>query len=364
MKEIGVIKLLRLLGYSDSEMVVREGWVNVTCPLASMKHPSGRDTHASAGISINNEGQSVFKCFSCTPDAVPLLSLVVQRAYDGVSYYDYEISRFFQENEIYSGEDTEDDILLPQTTETMFGFNKWAHKKKTEKELPAKFPDKLLEFFPLIKDANDNTALHIKNYLMNVRKISLSTAVEMGVRYNKDKNLIIFPLTDRKGNIQVLRARLCDVASKVMYTISAKHFNNKFELPTIRDTGASFGLHLLESSKPTIVVESETDCLLLKSYGFNNVIATTTASFSRAQVVNIMSSSIWVGFDSDDAGKRAAKKLAHDSNTKLIYIIDWADAGGKDPGDAANRIDIARAIRKKRFIDKKSLTKYKKYVMK
>ena len=365
MKEIHIIRMLRLLGYTDQEMVIREGWVNVSCPLANLNHPSGTDHHPSAGISIDPEGRSVFKCFSCTPDPVPLINMVIQKAFRESDTYFSDLTLFYQAFENYKkfGEEQDEDdnsFSADPVQELKFNFNKWLPPKKKETPTVDKFPDELLEKFPPIKDATDTIALGIKNYLTNVRKISLSSIIEMGIRYRPDRNLIIFPLTDKKGNVQILRARICD-ERKIMFTITAKHFGNKFQLPTIRESGASLGLGLVNPTLPVIVVESETDCLLLKTYGFNNVIATTTASFSKSQLRSITSPNLWIGFDADEAGRRAARKAVYESNGKLVHIIDWGDAGGKDPGDAANRMDVARAINKKVLVSKKDLTNKPKY---
>jgi DNA primase len=66
-----------------------------------------------------------------------------------------------------------------------------------------------------------------------------------------------------------------------------------------------------------------------------------------------------VGFDNDDAGRRATKKLIDISNGKLVHVINWENAGGKDPGDAENRLDIVRALNKKVLVDKKA--RHRKY---
>jgi hypothetical protein len=355
MKESDVIKFIRILGYQDTDMVLRDNWINITCPLADTRHKSGKDSHPSAGISINPQGNSFFKCFSCTPVPINILNLVIYKSMQTL-YSEPALSLFYQKHEIpyHSDEElAEDEIFSPTPIEHAFKFNKWIRSKpeKEEEDLPLKFPDELLSNFPLLAGASDTVAMQIKDYLVNVRKIGMGAISELGVRYNKFKNLIIYPLTDIKGNIQVLRARVCALNTKQMFTISSKQFNNKFKLPSIRDSGASFGLHKINPQNPVIIVESETDCLLLRTYGFNNVIATTSASFSKSQVYSIPSPNLWVGFDSDDAGKRAAKNLIDMSNGKLIHIINWENAGGKDPGDAENRLDIARAISKKVLVD-------------
>lgn len=374
MKEIDVVRLLRLMGYEDQDMVVRDEWVNIICPLISKRHKPGQRslTKPSAGIFINPDGESYFKCFSCTPHATRLLDLIITKSLEN-GYSNTNLTLFYQKHEIFEQTDEEkEDTSLFENKNFLrdFRFNKFDMWDKKEEafvtsvpEMLDKFPTELLDNFPLLAYANDKTALMMKDYLTNVRRIGLGVIADMGIRYHKEKNLIIFPLTDNSGNIQVLRARLCDPKNKSMFTISSKSIKDKYPLPNIRDTGASFGLHKIDSEKPVIVVESETDCLLLKTYGFNNVIATTSASFSRAQIDNIPSSNIWAAFDNDDAGRRAIKNLIAIAEGKLIHVINWGNAGGKDPGDAENRLDIARAINKKIFVAKKGLTKNQKYAM-
>lgn len=41
------------------------GWVSMRCPLAGWNHPKGRDSMPSAGVTINNNGTSIFNCFTC-----------------------------------------------------------------------------------------------------------------------------------------------------------------------------------------------------------------------------------------------------------------------------------------------------------
>lgn len=368
MKEIDVVRLLRLMGYEDHEMVVRDEWINIICPLVNKKHKPGQRslTTPSAGISINPSGESFFKCFSCTPKPTKLIDLVISKALEN-EYNDRALTLFYQSREIFEESELEkadNAVFEAESFSSSLKFNKWklerVHNEEEIKKIPMepKFPEDLLINFPLVAQETNRTALMIKDYLINVRKISLASIAEMGIRYHEKKNLIIFPLTDIRGNIQVLRARLCDPRNKSMFTISSKAVNGKYNLPNIRDTGVSFGLHKVDSTKPVIIVESETDCLLLKTYGFNNVIATTSASFSKSQIHNIPSSNLWIGFDSDDAGRRATKNLIALSHGKLLHVINWDNAGGKDPGDAENRLDILRAINKKVLVAQKKFDKF------
>lgn len=371
MKEIDVIRLLRLMGYEDHEMVVRDEWINIICPLVDKRHKPGQRslTSPSAGISINPHGESLFKCFSCTPQPTKLVDLIISKSLEN-GYKDRSLVLFYQSHEVISESDSEraeNAVFESDAFEKLIRFNKWKEERPKDNtelkkpEVEAQFPNEILKFFPLLAPETDTVALLMKDYLTNVRKIGLAIIADMGIRYHKDRNLIIFPLTDIKGNIQVLRARVCDPKNKTMFTISSKTLKNKYNLPNIRDTGASFGLHKVDATKPVIIVESETDCLLLKTHGFNNVIATTSASFSKSQIQHIPSPNLWVGFDNDDAGRRATKNLITLSNGKLIHVINWGNAGGKDPGDAENRLDLLRAINKKVLIEKNALTKNRKY---
>lgn len=42
------------------------GWIGLKCPLATWTHEKGKDVKASAGISIQENGVSIFNCFTCS----------------------------------------------------------------------------------------------------------------------------------------------------------------------------------------------------------------------------------------------------------------------------------------------------------
>lgn len=49
----------------NTEMIDTPSWVSIPCPLAPFTHEKRRDTNPSAGISIKENDQSIFNCFTC-----------------------------------------------------------------------------------------------------------------------------------------------------------------------------------------------------------------------------------------------------------------------------------------------------------
>lgn len=59
-------------------------WVSLRCVLSTWTHASGRDRRPSAGISIHEDKLSVYSCYTCCPQGIPL-HVMLQRyaAYSG-----------------------------------------------------------------------------------------------------------------------------------------------------------------------------------------------------------------------------------------------------------------------------------------
>lgn len=65
MKKEDVIFVLRSIGIANVCIKDSESWVSAPCPLAEWTHAKGRDSRASFGISINEDGPSGYNCLSC-----------------------------------------------------------------------------------------------------------------------------------------------------------------------------------------------------------------------------------------------------------------------------------------------------------
>ena len=57
----GINEVLREV-FGNVPTKIINGWVSIRCPLAPWTHESGKDSSASAGVSINNHGTSIFNC--------------------------------------------------------------------------------------------------------------------------------------------------------------------------------------------------------------------------------------------------------------------------------------------------------------
>lgn len=342
-----LVTFIELLGYDRSELVVRDGWVNVVCPKAKTHHKTGRDSHPSAGFSINPIGKSLFKCFTCSQDVTDLMSLVMYK-FLTEDEYPYELSKFYRSHEIFE-EKTDDPFRDYQ--DKSFKYDKWAQFKP--RSAYGRIPDIVLDTFPLLEGQSRPESYKIMNYLINIRNISPSVIYQMKLRYNPDQNLIIFPYTDVVGNIIALKARLCSTEDKRIFHITKKHFNSEVDFPPIKDIGPSFGLGEVNSALPILVVEGEIDLLKLMSLGIYNVVALGSATPAKKQINVLPSSNIIIGLDSDEAGKSGALHIARQMTGKLVYLVDWGLVGAKDPGEVSTKEDILYALNKKTIFKEK-----------
>ena len=98
MKSDDIVSVLNRIGIARSCLKVGSEWVSSPCPFARFTHPSGRDSHASFGVSIDPDGSSGFNCFSCGTKG-SLASLPFQLSeLDGVDRQ--ELEDFIQDQEI------------------------------------------------------------------------------------------------------------------------------------------------------------------------------------------------------------------------------------------------------------------------
>ncbi len=78
--------LLREVVGPNVELVDHPKWVGLHCPLAPWKHAGGRDTSPSAGISVQEDGTSIFNCYGCHSKGPITYLLSELEKYTGESY--------------------------------------------------------------------------------------------------------------------------------------------------------------------------------------------------------------------------------------------------------------------------------------
>lgn len=154
---------------------------------------------------------------------------------------------------------------------------------------------------------------------------------ERGDAYDRFRNRLIFPIADIMG-------RPIAFGGRTLGDDRAKYLNSP-ETPLFSKSRVLYGLDLarreIEQQNAVIVVEGYMDAVLLHQYGFLNVVATlgTALTDAHAKLLKPRARTIYLCFDGDDAGIRAADRavqvaLRTQSDVRVV-ILD----GGEDPAD-------------------------------
>lgn len=322
-----VLEFLRALGVPKFRE--NEDWIQISCPLAPWTHETGKDKHPSAGILSTPDRSSIFQCFTCHPNPSPLLGLVMMLWAESGDY-PREAAKLLLENEVFDNE-------VPTATQlSKAPYDKWLNYKKIERP---SMPQFIIDRFPLLMQSNDAEARNIRNYLVNKRGIELEFIAYNSIRYDSERGLIVFPLTDIVGNIQVLQARRW--RDKKIFSISPKVADRPdLVFPSLRKDGPWFGMHHINPAKPVICVEGPLDSLRLQSLGYYNTIASCGAGVTLKQLHNIPNNNIILGYDSDRAGKEATKRIVSLLENRLVQRLDWGLVGKKDAGDLTSKEEL------------------------
>jgi DNA primase len=182
---------------------------------------------------------------------------------------------------------------------------------------------------------NSSAALH--NYLLkceiNKNLLENSGLFTHTLRGNLDlfRDRLIFPIHSANGNVVAFGARLLSDSSKI-----AKYVNS----PTtdLYTKGKElYGFYLTKNEirklDYALVTEGYTDFLRLFEEGFGNSVATLGTAFTDDQIklLNRYSSNIYLLFDADTAGRKAAVKAAGNiiisgANPRIISLPEGEDA--------------------------------------
>lgn len=155
---------------------------------------------------------------------------------------------------------------------------------------------------------------------------------ENGRLYDRFRNRLIFPIHDALGRVVAFGGR-------ALGDDRAKYLNSP-ETVLFSKSRILYGLDLarrpIETARSAIVVEGYMDTVMLAQYGFDNVVATlgTALTDTHGQLLCRHATSIYLCFDSDAAGVRAAERgievmLSAQADVRVVVLSD-----GKDPADA------------------------------
>lgn len=339
MRAEAIYRFLEALGLDRARMHEERGWINSSCPMAPYLHAGGSDVRPSFGISIDNDGQSVYSCFGCTPKAHHL-DWLLHSIFVADGRYPFEAARIFAREELWQlPEDADEkEAVAPDL---------WT-KKPPEQVRP--LPPEVLKKYPLLQDRSDFESKRIRAWLTTERKVPEWVQNMLRLRYHYDSQSVMFPLTDSRGSIFLLRER--SRLEKRIWTVNPVLAGfPDMEFPRLRDVGAWFGMHLIDWTSPVMLVEGEIDAMRLMGLGYLNVIASCTSSVTEAQMDALTAPTIILGYDADRGGQFAHNRIKDRMRGRAnLLLADWSlaskdDASAcKDAGDLPDKEALAQVL--------------------
>jgi DNA primase len=288
-----IIQLFTLLG--SKKIRHANGWVMGNCPFAKWMHEKHTDNVPSFGISETSP--SIYHCFSCSSKGILKKLPAVLTFLSGENYT--EISKFIQENETI-------EAITQKVKKVNYSYNEMGY-----------IPYVVYEKF--------------ERYSNEFKHITIEDMELWDIRYDKDKNFILFPVFDKHKRLISIRGR----------SITGKQFRSYTDLSTTgidaKTYGLWFGGHFpLIKDKDLVLVEGERDVILLKKSGIKNVWGAMGASLSEAQINTLrnVQNNLLLFFDNDAAGQATVKNIekACKGLCNIFYIKDYFRV--KDPAEA------------------------------
>lgn len=324
--------MLVALGVPPGE--IRKGtdnWLHCRCPMARWTHGKGRDSHPSFTVSIQRNATSFYNCFGCSEKPAPTFSLT-QKYYRVSGEFPHRAAAIIFEHEI------EGNKKKKQRTE-----------EDDYEERPDPIPDIVLREYPILSTAKSFDAWSCMEYLIS-RGIRTETIRRYRIRFDPESAGIVFPYTTPTGEIMSLSVRLRP-QKRHFYVTGKLAGYPEIKLPKLSESGAWFGLHLIDQKKPILTCEGEIDCMRLASLGFRNAVASGGTSISPSQISEITAPVVYLGFDSDKAGERATKHLIKALYEKCdLYRLDWSYIQCKDAGDLLDQELLKKVLRNKKRV--------------
>lgn len=297
-----LLKSLKAKNISD-----HDEWVMFSCIFAHHTHASGKDSSASAGISLSSGGTSNYHCFSCGASGAVtnvLLELYALNKKDGIpSPHIATALEYMDEEDIFvydADEYPEDDKVK--------GF--------------VEFPDFWLKGFPSALACPEAMA-----YLKG-RNVPDKVIVDFDLRFDHARKAVGFPYYDEMHKkLAGMRARIIDPSSE------KKHHDYLYN--SVNNTHTTwFRESKLNVDKAVVVVEGQFDCARVYQ-AYRNVTAILTAFPTKRKLEHLRRFPYIVWFsDNDTAGLKSSKDAFeyYQSNHDVkIDIVKYQEGDPKDP---------------------------------
>jgi DNA primase len=173
------------------------------------------------------------------------------------------------------------------------------------------------------------------------RDFAQQTAMDLGlVRYNENRDSyydfyrdrVMFPIHDNYGQIRGYSSRAVLPDQNPKYLNSGESF--AFDKGSIL-FGYNFGKNFIRQLDQVIIVEGNMDVIMMHQFGFNHTVGTmgTALSDQCIRLLSNMTKNIYLGMDSDAAGKKAMQKINADFMNLGILPKYLSFEPAKDPDE-------------------------------
>jgi DNA primase len=174
-----------------------------------------------------------------------------------------------------------------------------------------------------------------------LRDAGLAQRGREGRLYDRFRGRIMFPLTDRRGQVLGFGAR-------AMRDAQGPKYLNTSENEIFRKGQQLFGLHLAHShaakSERIVVVEGYTDVLALHQAGIRDSVAIMGTALTSLQMklLSQTAKDVVLALDADRSGQEAMVRVARAGGEAVLRVVEMPE--GKDPADliAAGEADAFR----------------------
>jgi len=270
-------------------------------------------------------------CFGCSPKGRGLGRLL-HNMFVADGRYPHAAARIYAQEELFHVTDDDENVEAP---------DRWVKKPPRQVE---PLPREVLAKYPLLQNGTDFEARRLKQWLENDRGVPEWVQNLCRLRYNYENQSVVFPMTDIRGNVFVLRER-CRKEKK-MWTISPKLAGMPdAEFPKLKEVGVWFGMQLVDWSSPVMLVEGEIDAMRLMALGFLNVIASCTSSVTDAQLDALTGDTFILGQDADKGGDFARSRcIDRLKDRATLFSVSWVASDCKDPGELQNKDQLTEVL--------------------
>ena len=154
----------------------------------------------------------------------------------------------------------------------------------------------------------------------SLEKAGLVTFNDSGIRYDRFRDRIMFPILDDAGGV-------IGFGGRVLEGDGPKYLNSP-ESEVFQKRGVLFGLpqatHAIDATRTVFIVEGYLDVVSLVQHGVQNAVATLGTATTGQHVAQLLAlgSRLVFCFDGDDAGRRAAARAME---VCLPHVTDTTD---------------------------------------